>query len=159
MEPLFTTKTAYTFEEYKKFNYALFSKQLKLPALSGFAFLLWLLIIIYCIAIKEYYAFILAAVTVMIIIFIIPVTLNKSIKKTYYSNKTISKTVCEFEFYEKEIIEKTPDGSMKVKYENLYKIIETKTNLYLMIAQNQGFIIVKENCSPELIEFIKQLKV
>lgn len=158
MEPIFTTKTAYTLEEYKKFNYALFSKQLKLPLLFGFAFLIWLSILIYCIAAKEYYSLVTAFVIVILIIVIIPVSLNKSIKKTYYSNKMISKTVCEFEFYDKELVEKTPDGSMKVQYENLYKIIETKTNLYLMIAQNQGFIIVKENCTPELIEFIKRLK-
>lgn len=157
MEPLFTTKTAYTLEEYKKFNYALFSKQMKLPVLSGFAFLIWLSIMIYCIAAKEYYSFFIAFVIVILIIAIIPVSLNKSIKKTYYSNKMASKTICEFEFYEKELVEKTPDGSMRVQYENLYKIIETKTNLYLMIAQNQGFIIVKDNCTSELIEFIKKL--
>ncbi len=44
-----------------------------------------------------------------------------------------------------------------IPYYNI-KIIETKTNFYLMYERKEGCIIVKENCSPALINFLKNLK-
>ena len=45
-----------------------------------------------------------------------------------------------------------------LKYSQIFRILETKTNFYLLTAENQGTIIVKKNCSPALIAFLKELK-
>lgn len=45
-----------------------------------------------------------------------------------------------------------------VRYFDLTKIIETNTNFYLMYAWREGYVIVKENCSPELIRFLHEIK-
>ena len=55
-------------------------------------------------------------------------------------------------------VSKTEKSESIVEYDKLYKIIETKTNFYLMIADNQGYIVSKANCSQELIDFIISLK-
>ena len=47
---------------------------------------------------------------------------------------------------------------IKEQYEKLYKVIENKTNFYLMIADNQGYLVLKENCDDNLIKFINDLK-
>ena len=52
----------------------------------------------------------------------------------------------------------TKKHEYKVFYKDLYEILETKDNFYLMLSQNQGVIIIKENCNKKLIEFIEGLK-
>lgn len=49
-------------------------------------------------------------------------------------------------------------GILQVQYRQIYRIVETKTNFYIMLSRNQGIIIVKANCLPELIGFLTQLK-
>ena len=78
-------------------------------------------------------------------------------KKTYYSNKAITSCVADFEFYDNYVREITQNGETKLEYSKIYKIIETKTNFYIMASVNQGFIIVKSNCSDGLIDFIKSI--
>ena len=41
-----------------------------------------------------------------------------------------------------------------IKYNDLYKIVETNTNFYLFISNMQAFNVIKSNCSPELIDFL-----
>ena len=48
-------------------------------------------------------------------------------------------------------------GFTTIPYDKLYRVVETPTNFYLMIARNQGMVIVKENCSAELIAFLQKL--
>lgn len=158
MEPLFETKTAYSLEEYKKFNKAILSKQLKLPLLSAIIIALFLFISLYFLFYKEYIPFIVYAFVILISVPVFIKVYNKNIEKSYYSNKTLMKTVSEFKFFENELTEQTQKGIAAFKYEDFHKIIETKTNYYLMIAQNQGYIIIKKNCSPELIQFLSNLK-
>ena len=74
------------------------------------------------------------------------------------SNELLKDIVETIEFYESQFISKTEKSEVIVKYEELYKILENKTNFYLMIADNQGYIVSKANCDNELIEFIHELK-
>lgn len=46
----------------------------------------------------------------------------------------------------------------KVKNSNTLYSIETKTNFYLMISKNQGHMLLKENMSDDLQNFIRKLK-
>ena len=63
----------------------------------------------------------------------------------------------DFEFYNDYCVYKCKLGETKIEYKDLYKIIETKTNFYLMIAKNQGIILKKENCNEELQKFVRKL--
>ena len=45
-----------------------------------------------------------------------------------------------------------------LEYSKMYKLIETDTHFYMMIAKNVGFIVPKETMTEKQIEFIKGLK-
>ena len=80
------------------------------------------------------------------------------IKKTYESNELLKDIEQTIEFYEKHFVAKSDKSETTIEYDKLYKVIENKTNFYLMIADNQGYIVSKANCSEELIDFIIALK-
>ena len=80
-----------------------------------------------------------------------------SIKKAYASNKIMQDIATTFEFFDTYLVEKSTVGESVVEYSQLHKIIETKTNFYLMIASNQGYILPKENFPDGLEEFLRNI--
>lgn len=81
------------------------------------------------------------------------------IKKTYESNKAMKRNpVSTVYFYNEHLTETNSKGVVNLAYADIYKIVETKTNFYIMLAKNNGIIIVKQNCTPELIIFLQNLK-
>ena len=87
------------------------------------------------------------------------------VKKTFYSNKLSANGHSFFEFYDGYFTEKTNEfdenssaSFAKIKYDDLYKIIETKSNFYLFIGNILAYTIIKQNCSTELIEFLQKIK-
>ena len=151
MEPLFVTKTKYTFEEYKKFCNIVNNRESKLKVKLIVAELILLLA-----------ALILQNVFLIVFVVIYPPILwlvqKRIIKKTYESNALLKDAELKFEFYDSYFLEKSKLGESRVEYSYLYKVLENDTNFYLMIAKNQGYIILKENCSEELIKFITELR-
>ncbi|MBQ2430817.1 MAG: YcxB family protein, partial [Campylobacter sp.] len=88
------------------------------------------------------------------------------VKKTFYSHKLGVNQHSFFEFYDDYFTEKTNEFNensssnfSKIKYEDLYKIVETKTNFYLFVGNILAFTIIKQNCSAELIEFLRKIKI
>ena len=61
-----------------------------------------------------------------------------------------------YHFYDSFLEEKNFTGCAKYEYNQLYKIRETKTNFYLMIARNQAYILIKENFPDGLAEFLRE---
>ena len=49
-------------------------------------------------------------------------------------------------------------GTYHYKYDDIYKIAETKTNIYIFISINMATIHVKDKCSEELSDFVRKLK-
>lgn len=168
MEVLFTTQTAYTYEEYKRFNYAVMKVKRMLWLLAACVILFGLFIFFNFVLMPRheqlfYFLTVLLACLILFAVILFAVILSAavliSIKITYRSNKHMqNNVVATMHFYGDSLEEETPSGKVSVKYAELSKIIETKTNFYLMLAKNQGIIIVKQNCSPELIDFLQELK-
>lgn len=159
MEPLYKTQTAYSFEEYSKYNEAVLLKQKSLKAVMIIIPVLYVLLmgaVFYSTREISTVFVVLFALLLSTAIFI--ASFKKTIKKTYYSNKAITSCVADFEFYDNYVRELTQNGETKLEYSKIYKIIETKTNFYIMASVNQGFIIVKGNCPDGLVDFIKSIK-
>lgn len=158
MEPLFTTHTAYTFEEYKKFNQKLLLG--KRIALYVSTYLLLALITYMVVFITKNSIFeLFLALWLIWFLILSPIFQNSALKKAYYSNKTIRKIgVYTYDFFSDHLEAKTDRSFSSLEYCDIYKIIESKTNFYIMISVNQAYIINKSNCSPEFIEFIQNLK-
>ena len=84
---------------------------------------------------------------------------NRQVKKVFSTNKALQNAVAEFEFYDTHFTETNIYGGATLEYSKLYKIIETKTNFYLMIAKNQGYILCKKNFPEGLDEFLRSIKI
>lgn len=159
MEPLYKTQTAYSFEEYSKYNEAVLLKQKSLKAVMIIIPVLYVLLmgaVFYSTREISTVFALLFALLLSTVVFI--ASFKKTVKKTYYSNKAITSCVADFEFYDNYVREITQNGETKLEYSKIYKIIETKTNFYIMASVNQGFIIVKGNCPDGLVDFIKSIK-
>ena len=148
MEPLFKTKSQYTFEEYKKFNRAIMKKNHVILVNA----VLTILLLLCGIILKNLYIIIFAILYPIIYI----VLIKRNIKKIYHSSKIIQEAQkTEFDFFEDHFEQKDAMSNVKLAYDKLSDIIETETNFYLMIAKNQGFILVKENFPEGLEEFLR----
>ena len=158
MEPLFTMQTAYTFEEYKKFNQKLLLGRMIVLYIS--MSLMLVAITLMAVLATRNLSYILFLPLWLILLFILrPVVQNSALKKAYYSNKILQKSgLYTFSFFNDHFESKTARSFSSVEYCYILRILESKTNFYIMIAVNQAYIINKSNCSPELIEFIKSLK-
>lgn len=150
MEYLYKTSTKFTLEEYKKFNNALIKKK-HLLALSILAVIL---ILAGGILLENIFLIIFA----IIYPFLFYISIQIGVKRVFNSNKLLQNAEVTYEFFEDYLYEKHDGGETKVPYDKLDEVIETKTNFYLMIAKNQGFMISKENMSEDMQNFIRKLK-
>ena len=73
------------------------------------------------------------------------------------SNKLIQNATYKFKFNDNGFEVISPKGSSSIEYSALYRIIETKDRFYLYISKNQTFVIIKENCSNELIALLQEI--
>lgn len=72
-------------------------------------------------------------------------------------SKTNSDTY-RYTFFEDYFEVKTERHTYKINYHDILKVIETKTNFYLKYEKYSAFILKKENCSDELIQYIRKFK-
>ncbi len=79
------------------------------------------------------------------------------VKRVYDSNRAVRNETYKILFNEDALEVKSQNFNLTIPYKDLHKIIETKTNFYLMAAENQGVIIIKANCNKKLIDFIRSL--
>ena len=150
MESLFHTTSKNTFDEYKKYVLTLQKKRLILT--------ISLLVVFFCIVgyFTKHTLFYVAAV---ILPFLEYFSVVRPLKKLYYSNKLAVDAVLEYDFYDTYFTKKSVAGEDKIEYDKLAKIIETKTNFYLMLALNQGYMLKKEGMPKGFDEFIRKLNI
>ena len=151
MESLYKTKTINTFEEYKRFSRVLMYKKRSIIIYALLAAFLILDGIV-----LDNMIFIVFAVVYPFVIWLLH---NMQVKKVFETNKALQNAEVNFEFYNDYFTETNEYGNTKLEYNKLHKIVETKTNFYLMIAKNQGFILVKENFPEGLEEFLRNIKI
>lgn len=154
MEPLYVTETAHTLEEYHKFNKAIVGNKLHVISL-----LLLLCCVLNYLASGNIYTVVVFVIMIAMIEIVVPLSQKSAVKRQYYSDKHLQKNYMnQLCFYQNYFESKTHSSYVKFEYEDLVSVKETKTNFYLMKTMNQGYIIVKTNCSPELIAFLTNLK-
>jgi len=146
------TTVKFTYEEYKRFSLTIMKKALTKTAIGLLILLLFAAVLL---GMDNPKLAALLCAFIPLYIFMLVLKINKQIKRTYESNELLKDITQTIEFYEIHFIAKSDKSETTVEYEKLYKVIENKTNFYLMIADNQGYIVSKANCDNELIEFIK----
>ncbi len=151
MDCLYSTTTIYSYEEYKRYNLCLMLKRSRI--IWYIVLEAWILLLGF---LMNNYLLILFAIIYPIIIAIL---LNRQIKKVWNSNKIAQNMDVKFEFYDTYFTEINENGETRLEYNKLHKILETKTNFYLMIAKNQGFILSKANFPEGLDGFLRNIKI
>ncbi len=149
MNSLYKATTKHTFKEYQKL-YLTLSKTRNILVIS----LIWVILAVLGILTKNVSFF----VAMVIVPFFEYFSQMRPLKKAYYSNKLAVDAELEFEFYEDFFTKKSKAGEDKIQYSDLYKIIETKSNFYLLLARNQGYILIKNNLPVGLDEFLRTKK-
>ena len=149
--PLFKTSIKYTFEEYKGFTKAIYRYVYKVHIML--LVIIAALLILFAIT-KNFMAILAAVAFPLFFIYF----MNRETKKVYESNRVLKDNFSVFDFYDKYFEQTNAVSHSVVKYSDIYKIIETDKNIYIMVAKNEGSILLKSNCSKELIEFLKSIK-
>ncbi len=80
-----------------------------------------------------------------------------NIRRAYRTTKISQNLTLDYTFEPERMMVKSANGESQVRYEALYKVIETPTHFYLMIGSNQAYIVVKAQCEPALIAFLQKL--
>lgn len=154
---LFETKTILTYDVYRKFSFEA-ARKTKFAVVLIVYEVIVLLLAIASIIMKRYTIFIESVILLIIFPLLTYLIRIRAINKIYYSNKVALNQEYIIRFYPDCIVRITDNSTANFKYDQLYKVIESKENFYIMISANQGIPIIKSNCSPELIEFIRKLK-
>ena len=155
---MYKTQTKFTVDEMIKLNRTYFFKMQKFRLILMVLYELLLLWI--CLSAFDLHWILIGFFFLFLVIFV-PVfwylMFVTNSKKYFKSNKAAQYSILNYTFEEDKIVIETERGSSFIKYDEVYKIYETKTNFYLFISNKQAYVIVKENCSDELIQFIKDI--
>lgn len=158
MKALYETKTIITVEEYRKLNRALSNRRVftlvLLLAEIAMAALLAVNIARHG-SRSSTQTYVIMLVLIPIIAYFVPRYLER---RMYGANKTVNNVVTTTKFYKNYLELHNQHGDSTLKYADLYRIIETGTNFYLMASKEKVVIIVKQNCHPKLIAFIQELR-
>jgi len=173
LEILHTTKFIYTFDEYKKGVFATPTKLRRIydavvPAIC-FSFGMWLFSLGFS---ANFSQIILWCFTFLVLACFILRTIRETseARKGYSSKVLLQELTVDYTFLAENMElrsstanRKDDNGKVsKFRYNNFVEIIETRTNFYLIVnelGEEAMFIILKENCTPELVEFIRNLPV
>lgn len=161
MKELFQTKTNITYEEYRKLA-------------KNFPFVFYKRIIIFSILMILFSLTSLTEsdTTIFVILFMDIVFIGfatfifKIIDRVslYFKyNKLLKNKLSDLDytvtFYDSYLEMKSEHCTLKIKYENISKIKETDDNIYLAINKNIVIVLIKANCSQELIEYIHTIDI
>lgn len=83
---------------------------------------------------------------------------SRMIHKNFYSQKAVKGARVDYQFYRDRVMLQTPVSKSEIRYDLFYRVMETKTNFYLLTGENQSLAVKKENCSGELLTLLKGLK-
>lgn len=170
---LYTTNFTYTFNEYKKAVFATPTKFKRiydaiLPAFC-ISFGGWLLTFSVWI---EFSQIMFRIFPFLALFCFILRTIREYLKalKFYSSNTELQGQELNYNFLSDSVevrffSQKHHDKEEKIlsyRYNNFVELIETKTNLYLLIndlGEKLMFVLIKENCTSDLVDFVRNLPV
>lgn len=154
---MYKTETKYTYEEFKKYENEMYKKKV-FKGIGNFVVILVLMSIFLYYLSKNLTYPIGMLVLICTLFFFKNKACNKMIDKMWNTTPDIHDMDLKFTFLENELEIITEKSNSKLKYEHIYKVVETDTNFYILRGMNMGYIIVKNNCNAELVDFIRNLK-
>lgn len=154
----FEVETIRTYEEYERYNKVVYEKFYKTKTVRIVFLVIYFLMITILSLLGSYLEALAVVLIAGISIFAAKHYVNRDIKKTYETNELMKDAKVVYKFSEDRVESHSPIGIEVLEYSKMYKLIETDTNFYMMIAKNMGFIISKANMTKEQIEFVRGLE-
>ena len=150
MEPKFRLETEMGYGEYRRFsrtvllrvNHIALAALFMMAVLAVLSYLTW----------DAFY--LILAVLVPAIFWLV---IEYKTKKAYASNKAMQGMKSEYLFYDDHFEAKSSLGTSEISYGQLYLVLETKEDFYLMIGRNQGCALEKSRFPDGLSEFLRGL--
>ncbi|AOT57147.1 YcxB family protein [Weissella soli] len=79
------------------------------------------------------------------------------IKRTYTSNEAIQNLAVHYNFFDTYVEQTSSLGKTRFDYTNIYKIVEDKTAIYLLVGRQQGLVIPKKTADEPFNNFIRNI--
>ncbi|MBQ5739679.1 MAG: YcxB family protein [Oscillospiraceae bacterium] len=154
MKCLYTTKTEYNYDEFKRYNWTMLIARGKLAQ----HLLLELVFLIIAIVVPLiFHRFQVLALIPALYPLIVVVLYVFRVRKAYTASGAPRSMTVNYEFYETELVERLDKGSAHYPYAKLQNLVETKTNVYLLLPGNVSIVLVKKNFPEGLTEFVRTI--
>ena len=82
--------------------------------------------------------------------------MDRRARKLFRQTKVAQDIVNEYDFFEEYFVNRNRNGQGTMAYNELFKVIETRTHFYLMLTKVQGFIIAKSEAPANFTEFMQK---
>lgn len=154
---LFTTDATITFDEYVRFSNRLCRFK------NILSYILWIgiagALCVWAVLSGRYTHAVMVAAVCISKVASSPAVKMAKLKQAFADKDSVGNCYLVYNFYEDGFVMTcNNDPSDLFYYWDLDAIIETKTNFYFKYNGDDGCIIIKENCSPELIHFLHTMK-
>ena len=160
-DKIFETEVKVTYQEYKKiqlyFPYSFWKKYI-ITITIIFCISLFALVSTEPVTISE---LLLTNLLFMVIVFLLFKGISLFVRKLIYKkklNKNIDNIHYKLIFYRDYFKKKSESLTQKIEYSNIWKIKEIDNHIYILLDRKNIIPILKENCSNEFIEFLKESK-
>ncbi|GHV97951.1 hypothetical protein lacNasYZ03_08900 [Lactobacillus nasalidis] len=117
---------------------------------------IWILAGIAAFLFRQYDLTVLLAVVIAFYPAAIVYLYKRRLKKIYESMPAIKDDYIRYEFYPDHFLVLTNRGDGDYRYEQIVQYLEGQEEIVLLADQNQGMLLLKKNCSPELISFLRE---
>ena len=140
MEPLFTVKHQNNEDEFVRFNRAVAAKfgHKKLALI----FVNIMLFIFIALGVYMNYAYTFG--------------MDRRARKLFRQTKVAQDIVNEYDFFDEYFVNRNRNGQGTMAYNELFKVIETRTHFYLMLSKVQGYTIAKAEAPANFTEFMQK---
>lgn len=81
---------------------------------------------------------------------------KRRLKKIYAGMPAINDDYVRYEFYPDHFLVLTNRGDGEYRYDQITRYVETDEEIIMMPAPDQGMLLLKKNCSPDLIKFLRE---
>ena len=152
---LYKTEFEYTYTEHMKLNDILIKHNFVNKLVTFILVILLILDIFFYIYIKDFILlclFFYIIITYIISFIWVPKYKAKKLFNDYKINKD---ALMKMNFYEEYFNVKTKQGSAKVYYNQIYKVLETNDNYYIFLSEQNYFAVAKNNIDSSFNSFIR----
>ena len=82
--------------------------------------------------------------------------MDRRARKIFRQTKVAQDIVNEYDFFDEYFVNRNRNGQGTMAYNELFKVIETRTHFYLMLSKVQGYTIAKAEAPANFTEFMQK---